>query len=162
MTRQHRFYLVQRLVDHGADRPGADRPERGFDGFFGCDYMGAAEFEFGAVGDSLKRIRSADVVLAVHKVGDTPVYFVGPEKGMHDKLDDFDAWLAGEGHSDRYDIPWSKERTYFPEHLAGTASEYMGNVSAWWSLDDDVLWTLTASRAQRLVTAVNTKAKARA
>lgn len=154
--RTHRFYLVQRLTaqDH-------HRPERGFDGFFGLEYMGSAEFEFGAAGDSLKRIRASKaVVLAAREVNGSTVYFVGPKDGMQAKLDDFGPWLSGEDHPRRGVGPWCKERTYFPEHLAGEATEYMGRTCAWWSLDDDVMWTLTASRAQQLVQAITAEVEA--
>jgi hypothetical protein len=143
---KHDFYLIQRLQV----RP-TPRPDDGFDGYFSLDYMGSAEFEFGAVGDSLRRIRgagAATVVRSALKLDDTDrmAYFVGPQQGMDEKIVDLQRWLRDPRRR-------SKERSYFPEHFTYTASDYMVETAAWWSLDDDVLWTLDEHIAVDLITA---------
>lgn len=52
----------------------SNRPREGVDGVLEFDYMGSSEFEFGAIGNSLKRIRSATEKYTLAPVCDpTPI-----------------------------------------------------------------------------------------
>lgn len=138
------FYLVQRL-----DR--RDAGMTGFDARFGCQYMGSSEFEWGAIPDSLKRIRAARKLVIhegeVTRKGITrTVYVVGGKKAVADIPARLTAWMADER-------PRSKEWTYFPEYVDGTRSEYE-NADAWWGLNEDVMWTLDATTADDLLAAI--------
>lgn len=143
------FWLVQRLTE-----PWVIRPERGFDGYFSLDYMGSAEFEFGAVQDSLRNIRSVgDIEVFEHEVTvndvTRPVHFVGPEKWLLNEVEKVQTWLDGGARG--------KERSYFPERLDGSADEWKQRTVAWWSLNNDVAWALDEDVAKTLVTAFGPK-----
>lgn len=145
-TRPMSFYLTQRLTRR--DRPGVG----GFDGVFGCQYMGSAEFEWGALPESLARIRAAKR-LGVHigrvtrKDTERHVFVVGDVKRIEQVPDDLTAWMTN-------DYPRGKEMTYFPEHVEGTVGDWQADTHAWWSLTDDVMWALDADTADRLLMAV--------
>lgn len=138
------FYLVQRL-----DR--RDAGMTGFDARFGCQYMGSSEFEWGAIPDSLKRIRSARKVVIhegeVTRKGITrTVYVVGDKKVVTGIPERLTAWMVDEH-------PRGKEWSYFPEYVDGTQSEYQ-NADAWWGLGEDAMWTLDATIADDLLAAI--------
>lgn len=139
--------LVQRLIRRDSSRGG-------FDGVFACDCMGAAEFEWGALPDSLKRIRKSRVVVQSHPVqrGDRvrDVFFVGSPKRIAAMVGGFEEWLADE-------YPRGKELTYFPEHFEDRADEWRAEVTAWWSLGDDVMWALDKDTAHALRDAIKSK-----
>lgn len=138
----HRFWLVQRLTTPRAQR-GA-----GFDALFRLDYMGSAEFEWGAVPKALRSVRAArDLTISPRYLtfdGQARmVYLVGPEQGMDDKAADLQAWLdAG--------CP-GKERSRFRSALLGLLDEWDRDLVAWWSLNDDIAWTLDVETAQKLL-----------
>src|SRR4051812_2508649 len=108
-----RFYLTQRLT-----RRPAPAAAPGFDALFECQYMGSAEFEFGALPESLMRIRKAKR-LGVHvgrvtRRGVTcPVFVVGDVKRIERVPEALTAWMAA-GYTR------SKEVTYFPENVEGS------------------------------------------
>ena len=123
-------WLVQRLKaplsDHGT----------GLDKYFLLDYMGAAEFEWGALPGSLKVMRAAKGMkkwepfrLTAHD-GDKEylAWYVGSEETKMVALEFFDDQL-------RERPKWSlKERScirnsYFPEH------EWDGKIIGWWAVD---------------------------
>lgn len=138
------FYLVQRLREqHYAGNA------KGFDRLFACEYMGSAEFEFGSIPASLKRIRSAisslDIVtVAIECDGVTrDVHFVGNLSRLDEKIGEFGTWLIGGCRG--------KEATYFDDAFAGTMRDYQQGVVAWWSLGDDIAWTLNRGIADKLL-----------
>lgn len=133
----HRFYLTQRL------RENTYVGGHGFDGLFRCEYMGSAEFEFGAIPKSLARIRAGRIVTA-ELVLDRTVYFVGPAAGMAEKIADFEDWVTSG--------TWGKEPTFFYENFTEAADEWQRETVAWWSLNDDVAWTLDPEVATKLAT----------
>lgn len=149
------FYLTQRLTRRV--RAGA----KGFDGEFGCQYMGSAEFEWGALAEfewgalpeSLARMRQARRRLTVHvgrvQRGDVtaPVFVVGHRDCVAAVPDALTAWMV-----DPY--PRGKEMTYFPEHVDRSVKDYQAATHAWWSLTDDVMWALDADTADLLLKAV--------
>lgn len=143
------FYLVQRLTRR--DRPGM----KGFDGAFGCEYMGSAEFEWGAIPESLTRIRQAKKI-GIHtgrvtrRETTVPVFVVGDVKRIDQAPDALTAWMVA-------DYPRGKEMTYFPEAVEGTRKDYQNRTHAWWSLDDDVMWALDSDTAELLLKAVNAR-----
>lgn len=140
------FYLTQRL--NSRDRPSG----KGFDALFECHYMGASEFEWGAIPESLARMRAARKVgLHIGRVTrkdiTIPVFVVGDVKRIESVPDALTAWIAD-------DYPRGKEMTYFPERVEGAAKEWHARTDAWWSLTDDVMWALDADTADRLLRGV--------
>lgn len=143
------FYLVQRLQQRDRLLVGAS----GFDRAFACEYMGSAEFEWGALPDSLKRMRSAGRKLVVHE-GEVsrggvsvPVFIVGHRKDVAAIPERLTEWMTEP-------YPYGKERTHFPEQVDGTANEWEARTHAWWALNEDVMWALRADIASALLSQV--------
>lgn len=138
------FYLTQRL--RRRDR----RMGPGFDGLFACDYMGSAEFEWGALPESLGRIRETKKRLVVHtgevtRNGVTAtVYVVGDRRRVEFVPAALTEWMAEAR-------PHGKEATWFPEQVDGTSKDWMRATDAWWALRSDVMWSLDAETANRLM-----------
>ncbi len=63
LTDSRQIYLLQRLEEQTFKGP----DQKGIDRFFRLDYMGSAEFEFGAIPTCLKRFRKDEKVLATLK-----------------------------------------------------------------------------------------------
>lgn len=143
-----RYYLVQRLRINTHPSPSAV----GLDRYFGCDYMGSSEFEWGAVPNALKEIRAAGELVIESREILRPnnmhreVFFVAPREGLDRKIDDFQTWVADE-------MPRGKEASYFPEAFEGTARWGQEEIVAWWSLKDQIAWALHRSVAENLVRA---------
>ncbi|RYF29181.1 MAG: hypothetical protein EOO17_02430 [Chloroflexi bacterium] len=129
----HYFYLVQRLE---LQRQG--RGLRGFDKYFSMEYMGSAEYEWGAADRSTASIRAlGDIVVVPYEMVRAgirrEIYFVGPRIGLFYKIIDFERWLQN---------PYlgSLEPTYFDEAFEGRVQS--AATVAWWSLNDNIAWTL--------------------
>jgi hypothetical protein len=141
---RHRYWLVQRLR-----APFVTPRATGFDTLFACDYMGSAEFEWGAVPKALQSVRAAKRLVVepreVTWAGVTrTVWFVGPEQGMAEKIADWDAWCVEESCR-------AKEPSRFREAFGGKLEDWHGDPIAWWSLRDDIAWTLDAETAEKLL-----------
>lgn len=139
-----RFYLVQRLAP--AFRKD---PSRGFDGLFRCEYMGSAEFEYGAIPESLARIRKVGATTTQVEVDGRTVYLVH-KAGDATVGEDLIEWLTEPTRTGWLN---SKDATYFDEILAGHRSEYVHTI-AWWDVATDVLFTHDPEVAGRLMEAV--------
>jgi hypothetical protein len=137
MTNEKRMpYLVQRMRrrDNGA--------RKGIDALFGFDYMGAAEFEFGALGRALAVAREkTDTGPAEIAHGKHAVWFVGGA----DDLTTAKALFADQITSGRK--VRLKESTYIRESVAGT-SDWFDDVrdwqkfDGWWAIDSCSAFTL--------------------
>jgi hypothetical protein len=139
------FYLVQRL-----DRRDSD-VRKGFDNLFACQYMGAAEFEYGALPESLNRIRSARKIVihegtVTRKCVTATVYVVGPKALVESIPRRLTEWMKDEW-------PFGHERSYFPEYVEGKPHKH-SSADAWWALNEDVFWTLDPRHAEALLQAV--------
>ena len=150
------FHLVQRCSERTTPEPA-----RGFDGYFGLDYMGSAEFEFGTVPDSLKRFRSHDdIVRKFRRItidGVTrQVWFVGSIATLKAKVDQFEEWVAKGCRG--------KEATYFPENFTGRdwrgqpIDDFYSRTVLWWALNEDVMFTLDVEIADRAIEALAARA----
>ena len=131
--------LVQRVIRR-------DRPEMtGIDKFFEFDFMGSAEFEFGALGKALKQMResyadnpqlwSVEIIrFSAPKAGvdkTCEIFFVGPRSMLIDAAALFTDQLlpiqSRVGHTK--ELTFIRD-TYFPE-----SAKFPKQVSAWWALD---------------------------
>lgn len=140
-------WLVMRLK-----RPWAEvQRDKGFDGFFELDYMGASEYEFGAVPDSLKRIRKGG------KVSVFPVSLSGKDVFLVCHRQEVDAVLRSlEQHVEKQHGS-TKISSWFYDHFHGLAEDFQDRVVAWWALDQDFGFTLDLEQAKLLAEAFNTK-----
>lgn len=151
---------VPRLVLRLEDYPDYERDEPlpdVFDSYFRCAYMGAAEYEWGAIPASLREI---------HRMGKVKAFPVpiSDDEGMSrlvyivcqaGRLDECVAAVTGHLRGVRV----TKEPSHFSSNFHGRASEYHQRTIAWWALDNFFGWTLDAEHADRLVAAFNAPEK---
>lgn len=144
------LYLTQRLQRRDNEF------RKGFDAMFECEYMGSSEFEFGVVPGSLRRMRAAgDLVVHQGQVtrGDVvaDVWVVASAGRAEVASAELTRWLS-------VPRPRACESTGFPQRLDALADPgirlVFDRVNAWWSLTDDVMWTLDADIAADLIHAV--------
>lgn len=180
------YYLVQRLdrKEQPTDirNPLAPSPAecRTFDDMFECDYMGSSEFEWGAIPKAYRRMLGFD--LAIRPVELTrngvtrTVYFIATDdeqayvnsydsrtghdiETFEEALEVFRTWL-------NQPCLRAKEPTRFDMLFEGDIPDYMREypprVVAWWSIDDNIAWTLDESIAQELLQAFTTKPRSAA
>jgi hypothetical protein len=154
-----KFWLVQRLAE-----PFTRDPGRGFDGFFSCEYMGSAEFEWGAIPESLKRLRERRQFLqrSEIQIDAARTMYLIHDSANTTVVDDFLDWFTA---PEQYPGagPRAKENTYLSdvlhsEDLPDWRRDSVRTI-AWWSLTDDVLFALDQDVAMRLMAAIDTKAK---
>lgn len=148
-----RFYLVQRLER----RSNAFRDLVGFDRYFGLEYMGSSEFEWGAIPKALKSMRTSPVEHQAVNVtidGVTRAVHIVTHKSKHQQAaDELAAWANGRGNRPPF---WGKEMTHFDFQFAGIERPY-DTTTAWWSIEDDVAFALDEDNAAALVDAFNSK-----
>jgi hypothetical protein len=156
------FWLVQRIhrswrADAPADKPLSPLQKMGNPfgygklGDYELDYMGAAEFEFGAIPEAFKRLQDAGkgIVLTEWEYKGHALDFLYIEKDG----EPFDAWTDwAEGRRrDEYSgktyetRPFDgKERPYeLEERLNGATSPRFGDdwrTHVWWALEENVMW----------------------
>lgn len=137
-----RCHLVQRVR---LRRPEDRLPERGaIDGVFVFDYMGAAEFEWGALPSCLKELRAAPVPLPVPlRVAEHTAWFVGRPELQPYAQTFFEAELRH---------PWedTTPKPYYLKESSGLYWSYHPKPSnqgrdvfdGWWALDEGRSWAL--------------------
>ena len=148
-------YLVQRVLKNGYPSPDA----KGVDALFRFDYMGSAEFEFGAINKSLKRLRAtpaSEVIEAwlkhthSRRAGEKDVaHYVGPKSGLESARRVFEAEMeAPYGEVLRF-----KEQTCILEAYADVRRKanniaddmYRGvgrDTIGWWAIDEGHGWAI--------------------
>ena len=135
------FWLVQRLTR-------LDRARKGFDGMFACQYMGSAEFEFGAIPESLARIRKASGRgISVIEVEGRRLYVYGGRTERTEALKALPDWIGAS-------CP-GKEHSSLIQHMHGQPT--WTEVDAWWALREDVIFTLTRGMADDVAKAVSAR-----
>lgn len=137
-------YLVQRLILNEITKPLG-----GFDDLFSCSYMGASEFEFGALPESLKAITGAlDRYVRVK---------VNPETVSKDGRI---MWLVCPGGSERKIMSYIpklmekgalKECSYLKESLEGSPDF---RFDAWWDVDNHWILVLGEKNSKRTMEAL--------
>jgi len=134
------LWLVQRCKRDTSPLPGLD-------GVFRLDYMGSAEFEFGAVPQSLKRIRAAKGrKVQEAQINGRTVYVYGGKAERAAFFEALPGWAAR-------GCP-GKEMSYFHQHLTGSTERWVPDVDMWWALREDVMFTLDADIAKSIEQAV--------
>lgn len=140
-------YLVQRVQLNTYPREGS----KGVDAIFGFSYMGAAEFEYGALSTALGAMRAnlKDIEAEPVRIEDTdtPIqerrvcWFVGPR----DKVAFATEFFADQSY-DRREIRLM-ERTqmsyaYQPERPEDADQAPIG----WWAIDQEIPWLLFVNK----------------
>lgn len=127
--------LVQRVQWRDEERTGAT----GVDRYFGFDYMGSAEFEFGSLPSALEFMREDVAQWAKEplkiEVGKHVAWYVGPQESQ-ERARKFFTWQLNK--NERYKGQYLQERTqildsYEPEneHMA----DWYGRIIGWWAID---------------------------
>lgn len=121
----------------------------GWDSAFRCDYMGAAEFEFGALARSLRRVVAR--TYAMHKTA------VSAKDGRKLYVVACDATIAGEVVEFLPDLVANKHRlkeySYLPEMLKGGYESK--TVDVWWDIDNDWFLALGEKAAKRVLETID-------
>lgn len=122
-------FLVQRILAR-KQPTGAS----GVDKFFSFDYMGSAEFEWGALPRAIKQMRKhqAETAFGIRRIdlvgAPKPwVWFVGAPQDVEQAV----AWVTDQARSDRKIR--MKEASYFADALATPS---LADIQGWWSLND--------------------------
>lgn len=115
----------------------------------GFDYMGAAEFEFGAIPDSADRIVSdtdgLEVVSAtlVRPTYEEPVHFVCTSEQAATVLPLWQEWTQNPN-------PRSLERPHYFRDAKEDGVPEDDRTVAWWALNEDLLWARDITVAEKL------------
>lgn len=115
------YYLIQRLELR--DEPGS---KKGVDRLVAHDYMGSAEFEFGAIPAEWKKFRENVPLLradAVNVLGQT-VHFIAHKSITTESI-------KAELEKLFQDKTHTKENTYMPERLKKSTNSYYQRTVAW-------------------------------
>ena len=125
-----RFWLVQRMMFR--DKPLDDC--MGVDRFFQMDYMGAAEFEWGALPEALKLMRKNPRPTEIERVmkGEYVAWYIGPQEWLECASEVFHDQLRPKQEQKAR----LKERTHIRDSYIGGEwpwkdDEKMG-FTAWW------------------------------
>lgn len=122
-------YLIQRANF-------CDRDKKGIDGILSFDYMGSAEFEFGALPKSLKRIRAAINNYTVDRImiNDNPVNIFCKEYDLKEVVD-FLGVISKKEH------PMMKEQPRFYQYINSIKSKFsFMEVDHWWDIENDFMF----------------------
>jgi len=123
-------YLVQRINLRSTQDPN----RKGVDRYFSMDYMGSAEFEFGELPKSLKRIRSAlPTDLKKMQVGGYTAWYCGPETFYEVAMTLFEDALEGR-HYDHYLL---KESLRLQEAYGFYKAAPKCDIVGWWDILND-------------------------
>ncbi len=148
-------YLIQRCLVKGSDTTSVDT-------FLSMDYMGSAEFEFGALPQSLKRITSnldeyqsfkfcrhtdSGVSKPVSDAAGRQLHFICTKEAAVD-VGHYVDLLLGEGCR-------LKERSYLQERLRPKPPSYIReDLRVWWEIDNDYFITLGEVTTEHLMEAL--------
>lgn len=148
---------MQRLIRLPDDRLGQPNPfNRGLLGNrFELDYMGSAEYEWGAPqqsADIMKAQQLQSIPRQLTRNGVTKtVYFVASPSVLDQFWDAFVAWATEPRPVSREESHFNyefDERNWLDEPLSNDPHE---RTHAWWSLEEHIIWTLDWSIAQELL-----------
>ena len=136
----NRPYLIQRM--RITDATGS------FDDTLNLDYMGSAEFEFGALPASLKRITKKCNNLKVNsfkkikKYNGQSLCIVATELDAKEYFEQYIKDLVNNNIK-------LKEVSRLKDEINGCGSEYL-RVDAWWDIENDVIFVFGKKNAKRI------------
>jgi hypothetical protein len=125
--------LIQRMARRRQDR----EDSKGVDKLFELDYMGSAEFEFGAINKALKAMRAAKnskwrvrPIMALNMT----CYHVGNPDDLSTAMQLFEDQLKPRDQRQGYTKEWTYiYETYFPD----PKRRHLGPYHGWWAVDED-------------------------
>lgn len=149
--KKRRFYLIQRMYESEPgkyDKMSGGRVDHnpfgyGRLGAYELDYMGSAEFEWGAIPDSTKRFGEAgnSLMMAEHMLSGHSILFMYIEADG-DPWEDFLKWFNGDRRT--------KEEPYgFIRKVENKEERFEDKTTIWWSLDDDVMWCFAPKEGEK-------------
>jgi|SRR3972149_8815663 len=139
-------WLIQRLKL----RPGVENPQ-GIDALYACDYMGSAEFEWGALPRSLREITGelqnfviTEVTPAVTSKDSLHLYAICHKDQVEDLMKFVPELITGKTRL--------KESAYLRQALLGIDQLY--NFDAWWDIDNNWMLVLGENNANKTMLAL--------
>lgn len=126
-------YLIQRANFVNCK---SRKSKKGIDSILRFDYMGSAEFEFGSLPKSLKRIRATinDYTVDRITINGNPV-------NIFCKSDDLNDVVAFLNMLSETEYPRMKEQPRFYNYLKGEKSKYESfNIDHWWDIENDFMF----------------------
>ena len=137
------FFTTQRLRTRTFRDPG-----RGIDQFFECEFMGSAEFEYGALPTALKSFRdSTNLIVTEHGLttdGVTRPVFLVSDLAVSAELGvELQNWLDA-------NCP-GQEASRFKRRFANGDDETGYETSCWWSISDDAAWSFDEELANKFL-----------
>lgn len=172
-TETRRFYLVQRLKRSrladiptekrtGLQKLGSNPFGYGNLGDYDLDYMGSAEFEWGAIPEAFDRLAKAGkgIALGQFEHNGHALDFLWIES-EGEPFEDWAAWVDGRPWVDRYGFSCDrrpcegKETPYeLRDRLDGKDAhpEFGWRSDVWWALSENVMWAFSEDgHLQRMV-----------
>lgn len=156
------YWLVQRMYYSPLEAftkkfPGAKINANPFGygrlGDYELDYMGAAEFEFGALPEAAKKLSESNLMTDTHEFRGKTIKFLFTEKDG-DPFEEWCKWIVTEPVS-------SKEPPYDVISILDgktQASERRGQI--WWSLNNNMMWSFLSDdgidHIQQMLTSMQT------
>jgi len=127
--------LIQRVLGR---TPHVDESDKGLDRWFCFEYMGASEFEWGALPEAAKLMRSASILaepLRFRELGDVKFFYVGRDEDVlaAERLIVNECLLAN-GDAEHFR---TKEQTGLRERFGPVTDRgnFYDRVVAWWCID---------------------------
>lgn len=147
-------YLIQRIIEE--KDLGQDKNKLTFDQMFKCDYMGSAEFEYGALPNSLKKFCSAKELFTkrfseVKDLDDNHLRIIGLNES------DVNEYFTKYMEDILSDSLRLKECTRIKTYL--TKKDFRGReitpeVTIWWDIKNHIFFTFAKNRMRKIQMAI--------
>lgn len=165
-------YLIQRMSKRNRD---AVKIEEGtsFDGYLSLDYMGSAEFEFGALPASLKRLTKSIEKREIYTFEDIKNYenkklvIIASSEAEANKYKEFIIELMKSEYGirlkERTDVFFHNTDEFLKEkgvNLEGGYFKYRRDTDSWWDIENDIIFCFGKDYARNIFKAIiNTREK---
>lgn len=140
-------YLIQRGTIKNKDKD-----EMGIDSHLSFDYMGASEYEWGALPASLRRIKEQKMVLTVAKIDNKDVWYLKPSKYTSFDVEEMLIQLSKNNIRLKCFIRFSKN--FDQKETQNTFDE-----NFWWDIENDIMFSLDSVFMQNLQSYVDNSMK---
>lgn len=124
--------LIQRMERRREDR----KESKGVDALFSLDYMGSAEFEFGAIPKALKSMRAAkneSWIIRTIQARACVAYYVGSPESFNTAVQFFEDQVKPREERKGHTKEWTYiYETYHPD----PKRHHLGPYHGWWAVDE--------------------------